>query len=629
VRQILATVALVLLIRLPFLNQPIQGDDVYYLAGAQHAQIDPAHPSHARYVFLGDEVDMRGHPHPPLNAWVLGAILAAIQDVREVPFHGAYIVFSLIAALAMLSLSRRFVPDRPLWAVALFLATPAFVVNGNSLESDLPFLAFWMAGIALFIRSADRQSGRLLLGSILCLALAALAAYQSVVVVPILWLYLWERKRSWKPGWAAALTPLLVLGLWQAFERLSTGALPAQVLAGHFQTYNLQSASAKLKNAAALTGHLGWVVFPALAIAAFGRRWIPAAVAAAAGAFIDPHPLFWTSFGVGALVIVWCIEHWRDFLARWVLIFFAAALVLFFAGSARYLLPLAAPVAMLTVLKAPKKLLAPAFACQLAFSLMLSWLSYQHWDGYRQFVRTLRPELESKRSWINGEWGLRFYAEAEGGLALRRGQAVQPGDLVLSSALAYPIPFTTGGGRLVPYREQEIRPTLPFRLIALGTRSGYSSVDFGLRPFDISWSPVDKVRAEIVVQAQPELEFLPMNAPQASNQIVSGVFELENGQWRWMTDRASFLLKAPAQPKPVRVEFYIPEPAPARLVEVTLDGQRAGELLVDKSGPYQITTPPLKAAGDTATLVITADKTFSVPGDHRRLGVILSAVGFQ
>ncbi|MBX5496251.1 MAG: glycosyltransferase family 39 protein, partial [Bryobacteraceae bacterium] len=380
-RQVLATVALVLLIRLPFLNQPIQGDDVYYLAGAQHSQIDPAHPSHARYIFLGDEVDMRGHPHPPLNAWILGAILAAVQDVREAPFHGAYILFSLIAALAMLSLARRFVPGGPLWAVALFLATPAFVVNGNSLESDLPFLAFWMAGIALFIRSADRQSVRLLFGSILCLALAALAAYQSVVVVAILGLYLWEHKRTWKPGWAAVVTPLLVLGLWQAFERLSTGALPAEVLAGHFQTYNLQSVSAKLKNAAALTGHLGWVVFPPLAIAAFRRWWIPASIAAAAGAFIDPHPLFWASFGVGALVIVWCIEHSRDFLARWVLIFFAAALVLFFAGSARYLLPLAAPVAMLAVLKAPKKLLAPALACQLAFSLMLSWVSYQHWDG--------------------------------------------------------------------------------------------------------------------------------------------------------------------------------------------------------------------------------------------------------
>ena len=40
-RQVLLILAVVLLIRVPFLNQAIQGDDVYYLAGAQHAQIDP------------------------------------------------------------------------------------------------------------------------------------------------------------------------------------------------------------------------------------------------------------------------------------------------------------------------------------------------------------------------------------------------------------------------------------------------------------------------------------------------------------------------------------------------------------------------------------------------------------
>ena len=74
-------------------------------------------------------------------------------DVKEVPFHAAYIVFSLIAVWAMWSLARRF-SERPLWATLLFIAVPAFVVNGSSLEADLPFLAFWMAAVALFCRAA-------------------------------------------------------------------------------------------------------------------------------------------------------------------------------------------------------------------------------------------------------------------------------------------------------------------------------------------------------------------------------------------------------------------------------------------------------------------------------------------
>ena len=64
---------------------------------------------------------MRGHPHPPLNAWILAGLLAMFGDVYEVPFHAAYIVFSLIAAIGMWSLARRFT-DWPLGATLLFLA---------------------------------------------------------------------------------------------------------------------------------------------------------------------------------------------------------------------------------------------------------------------------------------------------------------------------------------------------------------------------------------------------------------------------------------------------------------------------------------------------------------------------
>ena len=100
----LVIVALVLGLRLPFLHQAIQGDDLYYLYGAEHAQIEPLHPDHAKYLFQGDLVSMSGHSHGPLNSWFLGGLLFALGDVREVPFHLAYSIFSIIAALAMFDL---------------------------------------------------------------------------------------------------------------------------------------------------------------------------------------------------------------------------------------------------------------------------------------------------------------------------------------------------------------------------------------------------------------------------------------------------------------------------------------------------------------------------------------------
>ncbi len=607
-----------LLIRLPFLNQAIQGDDVYYLAGAQHAQIDPLHPTHARYVFLGDEVDMRGHPHPPLNAWWLGGLLALLGDIREAPFHAAYLVFSLAAAWASLALAQRFAPERALAAAALFLLTPAFVVNGNSLESDLPLVALWLVSVALFVQ------GRLAWAA-LALALTALSAYQSVVLVPVLWLFVWQRKRSSIAAWGIAATPVIVLLAWQAFERFSTGDLPATVLAGHFRTYNLQSLAAKLSNAAALTAHLGWVVWPVLAVAAFRRMWPVAVAAAAAAALLDAHPLYWASAAAGAMVLAACVRLWREFEAQWALLFFAAALALFFAGSARYLLPLALPVSILAAKHAPRRWLWPSIAAQGAFSLALAFVNYQHWDGYRAFVRSLRAETSESRTWINGEWGLRYYAEEQGGVAVRRAQPLRPGDFVLASRLAYPIPLTTGGGQLVPYAEREIRPLLPLRLIGLGTKSGYSTASNGLRPFDVAGEPADVVQAFRVMERKPVLEFVPMNAPEAASQIVSGVFELEQGRWRWMGDRAAILLKAPAQARPVLVELFLPDQAPGRRVTVSLDGKPLLDVELPRTGAHTLTTPP--ASGQTLTIAI--DKTFSVAGDQRKLGLILTAAGFR
>lgn len=622
-RELLIVALFVLVLRLPFLNQAIQGDDVYYLYGAQHAQIDPLHPLHARYVFLGQMVDMRGHPHPPLNSWYLGLLLAIFKDVHEIPFHAAYILFSLIAAFSALSLAHRFSPY-PLSATLLFLATPAFVINGNSLEADLPFLAFWLLSIALLVGAVQRRSLQRLIGSTLAMAFAALAAYQAVILAPILLIYAWKWGRKWRAAWIATLTAPAVFIAYQLYERISSGALPAQVLAGYMQTYGLQAFDQKIRNAAALTGHLAWIVFPGL--------WLPPLVtipAAIGAAFYDLNPLFWASIAVGLGILIWCARNWRDFLAEWVLIFFAGALVLFFAGSARYLLPIALPLAILATQRVSRRWQKIGFAASLTLSLALAIVNYQHWDGYRQFSRSLKNDVESKRVWINGEWGLRYYMESEGALPLQQEQAVHPGEMVVSSALGYPIPFTTGGGVLAATAERIIRPPIPLRIVALNGKSAYSTTMFGLRPFDVSLAPIDQLRAEMVVEHKPTVSNLRMNAPEAEQQIVSGVYQLESGQWRWMSQTAVIMLKPPAQPSPLVIRFNIPDQAPARQVTVELNNQRVAYEKYPTPGSYTLSSPPLKPDGASATVTITVDKAFSVPGDHRQLGIVLSEVGFQ
>jgi hypothetical protein len=303
-----------------------------------------------------------------------------------------------------------------------------------------------------------------------------------------------------------------------------------------------------------------------------------------------------------------------------VLIFFAAALILFFAGSARYLLPMAAPVALLVARE--RKWLPFAFAANLAVGLALAYVNYQHWDGYRQFIHSLHAEMQQKRVWVNGEWGFRFYAESEGAIPLARTQVVQAGEWIISSELGYPTPITAPLGVVA---EREIRPTLPLRLIGLGAKSGYSTVDFGVRPFDIAFAPVDRVRVEAVLERKPVLSWLPMNAPEAVHQIVSGIYQLEDNNTRWMSGRARLLLNPPQQAEPVVVDLYLPDQAPARIVMISLDGVPILEQKLPGPGRHVVSTPP--ALG--SALAITLDRTFSVQGDFRQLGAVLVSAGFK
>lgn len=603
-RQAVIVIAFVLALRLPFLTQAIQGDDIYYLFGAQHAQIEPLHPKHTTYAFQGDVVSMQGHPHPPFNAWYLGALLAVFRDVHDAPFHAAYIPFSLTAALSALAIARRFT-ERALLATLLFCTVPAFVVNGTSLESDLPLVAFWLLATALFL--AERMAL-----AALAMAGAAMCGYQSVVLVPILFLL----RRQ--PHWVLAVIPA-VLGAHELWERATAGAMPTQVLTGYFSTYGLQRLENKLRNAAALTVHMAWLVTPFAAFFAFRREWIWALAPTAMAAWFDPNPLCWASVFAGVLVLAGVRK--QGWLGQWILLFFAAALVLFFAGSARYLLPLALPVCIVLAEHAGYW----AVAANLALGLLLAVVNYQHWDGYRQVAASMP---EDKRVWVNGEWGLRFYVEARGGLPLLRGQAVAPGDFVVTSPLADPVKFTTGGGVAAPVSEHIITSRIPLRLIGLGSRSAYSTAANGLRPFDVTSAPIDIVRTVSVIARKPVLSYLRMGSPEATSQIVSGVYDLENEQWRWMDSRAVLLLKRPRAPGPVEVKIYLPDQAPGRGITLAADGRELLSVTLPGPGAHTLTTLPLAAEGDDLQLTISIDKTFQAPGDNRRLGLILAAAGF-
>ena len=492
------------------------------------------------------------------------------------------------------------------------MATPAFVINGTSLEADLPLLGFWMASIALFIAATEAKSIPLLASAMLVMMFAAMTGYQSAFLLPVCVFYLWCFHSKWKLAWAAACTAPLIIAAWQLFERLTTQTTPLAALAGNFQKYALQSLQNKLLNATALTIHLGASVSSFTLAFTFSRILFP--------------------FALGSALLLWCVWQARKnqpenrFLAGWILFYFAASLVLFFAGSARYLLPLAAPLAILLSRMVWTTLLRVAIVGNLIISLAMAASNYQHWDQYRNIALSLTDQAKQKRVWVNGDW-LRFYLEASGALPVMEGQSVQPGEMVIISKLAYPSHFNTGGGMRVVTREWPVHLQLPFQLIGLDAHSGYSTVAMGLECFGFVFGkPVDIVTAEVIVEKKATEPFVNMGDANSESQIAGGFYSIEDGRWRWMSGKGVVLLKREPQHHKVSIIYALPDSVPGRLLEMFADGQSIGQKRLDVPGNGEFVAQLPAFVNDQATITITIDRTLTPLNDQRNLGAIISSV---
>ncbi len=199
------------------------------------------------------------------------------------------------------------------------------------------------------------------------------------------------------------------------------------------------------------------------------------------------------------------------------------------------------------------------------------------------------------------------------------GRALWPGDLLVTTAYAA-IPAT---GPTAVLAQQEITSRIPLRIVGLNTDSGYSSVSFGLAPFGISLSPLDRVRAVLIAPRKAELSALIIGTPEAAGQIVSGIYNND----RWTSDRAVVLLNRPPEATRVDAKIFIPPQAPARTARLSVDGQLLAEATYPGPGAYTLSAAA--PAGNVATVTLDVDKTFSVAPDRRELGVLLLFIGFR
>jgi 4-amino-4-deoxy-L-arabinose transferase-like glycosyltransferase len=543
-------VGLALSLNVPFVAQAFRIDDVLYLDIARNVFKNPFFPLDMAYVFEGKPVTMWGHTHPPLNSYLLAALLF-IQGRRpsEVFLHASYLFFPLLATVGFYFLARRFVKS-PLLAGALFLTVPALGVTAHTLMADVPLLALWLAATALFISGVDRNDSRIEALALLPVTAAVFLAYQGLALIPLLALYALQRGRLSKRCVVLLSLPPLALFGWQLAGYLHKGSAPASVLFHYLGPMGLWRPIAKVRTAASALGYIGGVLIPfPFLFLAFGRRGkgLPLIVAIAAGAagvglgsalaykYSPLEKVFFILCFAGGLLATFealirlcrsVLEEEGDretlFLSLWYLGVLSYCVLLFPSGSARYLLPAAPPLILLLLRGSEGRLTgsrgwrafyATLLPCQLILGLALAYTDYTVARIYREFSSYFSARYLARGDpfLFSGEWGFHYYLAALGGEVMTMDSVGRPGELVVKSEACLSHQFDSPLDRSLQMVEGETyRIRSPFRLLNYGARAGFWNDGWGVLPFWFSEAPIDNITIYRVGESYHPRDSLPL-----------------------------------------------------------------------------------------------------------------------
>jgi 4-amino-4-deoxy-L-arabinose transferase-like glycosyltransferase len=204
------------------LFKPYHIDDTAHLEVARWISAHPLHPMSGvlNWRGTGEPISQLNQPH--LYFYLL-ALWGRVFGYGEAAMHAMQSLAALACILLFYRLGRALAGPMALWATAMLILGPAFIVEQN-LMVDVPLLAAWLAFFTPLICDIDspHQNRRYGLAALACAA-AMLIKYNSLVLLPILGLsLLLERRKA--QAWTI-LIPLAVLGLWSLFNFLDYGAV--------------------------------------------------------------------------------------------------------------------------------------------------------------------------------------------------------------------------------------------------------------------------------------------------------------------------------------------------------------------------------------------------------------------
>jgi hypothetical protein len=416
-------------------------------------------------------------------------------------------------------------------------------------------LALWVWGVVLWVEGLDRGSVLCLTGAGVLVALAELAKYYAIALIPLLAMYALMKTRRIGKWSLALLIPILTLGIYHAATQrlygktlLSDAAAYAAIAPG-FRAVISAKSGGLLSALTFMGGCLAICAFSAPLL--FRRRalaWILvgtaifAALLFSSGLFLkDYGPLhgttrwfveiqliFWAMGGACLLALpvadIWARRNASSWLfGLWVGGTFIFAALLNWTVNGRSILPMAPAVAILLARRLDECPRMPGnfrdwgawFALVLggALALLVTRADFLFATTVRESARQTFAKYAqgNNRFWFQGHWGFQYYMEQLGVAAVDEGRTpLKRGDIV-----AEPVNntnYTPFRPELVKLREMlAVRGERPLWLATMKGEVGAGFYAAIRGPLPFAWGDVPEELVAICA-LEPEIKF-PSTSP--------------------------------------------------------------------------------------------------------------------
>jgi len=538
---------LVLATSLPFVNKPFHIDDSAFLEIAQNILIHPLDPFQGKVALVDRDLQIfrergvepntfAGMSHPPLVPYFMAAVITITGGISEWTLHTGAILFLLICVFSAYWIANKFT-EHALIATLFFATSPLLMVISQDLMTDIPMLGFTNLALILFILGSDREKRSWILLAGVAASLAILSRYVALSVLILFFAYSLLNRKGWRDPILATFITLLCLIPWTIENLRHHGAIHFLASTQHYAFF-YQNGSFALKDAllkmigdcAALGGTSILAFVLILFLIPSVRNFVQAFVSIAiAVLFVFANPfglpladysyaqlifvvLF---FGAGLALIVMAIsfsirqarsqpyeKRNAQFLLFWLMFNLVAAVFVLPFGTGRYILPILLPLILILVrqyeaeaqsIRVHRIAIAIVLVLTLAGGMILCVGDYLFASAYKNYAASFR-QSHPGRVWFIGEWGFRYYMMSEGAQYLvSTDDRPARGDVIVKAEMCgYNWVSPSVAPRVERVTRNEIACTFPIRILNNAAKAGFYSAGYGLLPYAISRSPLER-----------------------------------------------------------------------------------------------------------------------------------------